>query len=415
MRRYSVFTTFSGYDSQMLALRRLEDYSGGELQFDLVGWSEIDRHAITAHDALFPEYAGRNFGDITKIDWPNVPEIDFLTYSSPCQDFSIAGMQKGGEKGSGTRSSLLWEIEHAITAKHPKWLLMENVDALTSAKFRPLLNKWLNRLSSYGYTNHVKVLNAKSYGVPQNRNRVFILSILGNGFQTYNWPIPFKLTRRLRDVLESDVDDSYFLTEKQIGYFTNKNNRVVNHYKFQPKTPESSIANCLVTPKGWGNPTDNYIIGGQNHTESAITRHTHTNGGVYANDGISPTIIAEFHGMVPVTTEPKIDTLGSYGPKRHCNSLVVNNDGISPTCLLNNNSVTATMDQTNRIRKLTPREFYRLMDVDDADIDKMLTALNGKSAHYKLAGNSIVVSVLFHVFRKLFLETENESQQLTLF
>ncbi len=272
-----VFTTFSGYDSQMLALRRLQTHAGGHLRFDLVGWSEIDRHAITAHNILFPEYADRNFGDITKIDWPNVPEIDFLTYSSPCQDFSIAGMQKGGEKGSGTRSSLLWEIEHAITAKRPKWLLMENVDALTSQKFRPLLNKWLNKLSSHGYTNHVRVLNAKDYGVPQNRNRVFVLSILGDGYQTYNWPAPFRLTRRLRDVLESDVDDSYYLTEKQLGYFLDKNERINNHYKFQPKTPESSIANCLATPKGWGNPTDNYIIGGgqKPYRIGDYTPHTH--------------------------------------------------------------------------------------------------------------------------------------------
>lgn len=255
----NVFTTFSGYDSQMLALRRLSDYSGGELSFDLVGWSEIDKNAIKAHDALFPEYASRNYGDITKINWSDVPDFDLLTYSSPCQDFSVAGMQKGGEKGSGTRSSLLWEIEHAITAKHPKWLLMENVDALTSLKFRPLLKMWLATLSQYGYTNHVKVLNAKDYGVPQNRNRVFVLSIQGDGFQRFNWPIPQKLTRRLRDVLENDVDESSYLTAKQLAYFQKKDARPVNAFHFRPKTKDSEIANTLVTSKGWGNPSDNYI------------------------------------------------------------------------------------------------------------------------------------------------------------
>ena len=370
--RIRVFTTFSGYDSQMLALRRLARHTENQLEFDLVGWSEIDKSAIKAHDVLFPEYADRNFGDITRISWADVPDFDFLTYSSPCQDFSIAGMQKGGEQGSGTRSSLLWEIEHAIAAKRPKWLLMENVDALTSQKFRPLLNKWLNKLSSFGYTNHVRILNAKNYGVPQSRKRVFVLSILGDGYQTYNWPRPFKLTRRLRDVLETDVDESYYLTEKQLGYFTAKNNRDVNHYNFRPKTHDSQIANCLTTPIGWGNPSDNYI-------------------------------------------DERVDTLGSYGPKRHCNSMVVGNGGISPTVLHNHNQVTATMEHQNRIRKLTPREFYRLMDVDDCDIDKILAAMPGKTMHYRLAGNSIVVAVLFHIFRKLFWECGNEMQQLSLF
>lgn len=93
-----VFTTFSGYDSQCLALRNIG------IPFDLIGWSEIDKYAIQGHDALFPEYKDRNYGDICKIDWSQVPDFDFLTYSSPCQDFSNAGLQRGGEEGSGTRT-----------------------------------------------------------------------------------------------------------------------------------------------------------------------------------------------------------------------------------------------------------------------------------------------------------------------
>lgn len=128
-----VFTLFSGYDSQMLALQRL-DNNYNVIKPELVGWSEIDRNAITAHNALFPSAEKRNLGDVSKIDWAEVKDFDLLTYSSPCQDFSQAGLQQGGTKGGGTRSSLLWEVERAISNKRPKYLVMENVAALICQK-----------------------------------------------------------------------------------------------------------------------------------------------------------------------------------------------------------------------------------------------------------------------------------------
>lgn len=213
--RVRVFTAFSGYDSQCLALDRIKrDYP--DFDYELVGWSEIDKYAIQAHDALYPQWADRNYGDISKIDWSQVPDFDLFTYSSPCQDFSNAGLQKGGTEGSGTRSSLLWECRRAIVAKRPKYLLLENVAALVSQKFLPLFNKWQAELASYGYTNFAQVLNAKDYGVPQNRERVFLVSIL-NG-DSYHFPKPFKLEKRLKDVLESNVDEKYYLSDKMIDY-----------------------------------------------------------------------------------------------------------------------------------------------------------------------------------------------------
>lgn len=101
-----VFTAFSSYDSQCLALDRLKaNYP--DFDYELVGWSEIDKYAIRAHNALHPQWADRNYGDISQIDWSQVPDFDLFTYPSPCQDFSNAGLQKGGEEGSGTRSSPL--------------------------------------------------------------------------------------------------------------------------------------------------------------------------------------------------------------------------------------------------------------------------------------------------------------------
>ena len=143
-----VFTAFSGYDSQCLALKRLKEYFP-DFDYELVGWSEIDANAIKAHDALFPDAIGRNYGDISKINWEDVPDFDLFTMSSPCQDFSQAGLQRGGDEGSGTRSSLLWECSRAIEVKRPKYILFENVAALVSRKFIKGFNKWQERLDGW--------------------------------------------------------------------------------------------------------------------------------------------------------------------------------------------------------------------------------------------------------------------------
>lgn len=223
-----VFTAFSGYDSQCLALDRLREHFQN-FDYELVGWAEIDKYAIQAHDALYPQWADRNYGDISKIDWSQVPDFDLFTYSSPCQDFSNAGLQKGGTEGSGTRSSLLWECRRAIVAKRPKYLLLENVAALVSQKFLPLFNKWQSELASYGYSNFAQVLNAKDFGVPQNRERVFLVSILGGN--SYHFPKPFKLEKRLKDVLEENVDEKYYLSDKMIDYMNRTSSGGIKHGK----------------------------------------------------------------------------------------------------------------------------------------------------------------------------------------
>lgn len=158
---------------------------------------------------------GRNYGDISKINWEDVPDFDLFTYSFPCTDISNAGQQKGLEEGSGTRSSLLWECRKAIESKKPKYLLMENVKALMSEKFRPYLQKWEQWLASQGYANFTQVLNAKDYGVPQNRERVFMVSILKEN-AIYYFPKPFELKTRLKDVLEQHVDEKYYLSERML-------------------------------------------------------------------------------------------------------------------------------------------------------------------------------------------------------
>jgi len=143
-----ILTTFSGYDSQLMAADALRE-KHPEFTWDCVGWSDIDRYAIDMHNLVFPQYADKALGDVTKIDWHavkkslNGEEVDLFTYSSPCQDISQAGKQMGFKEGSGSRSSLLWNVADAIEVLKPKFLLQENVAALVSEKFLPDFQKWL--------------------------------------------------------------------------------------------------------------------------------------------------------------------------------------------------------------------------------------------------------------------------------
>lgn len=180
-----VFEAFAGYGSQHLALKRLN------CDFEIVGISEIDKYAIQAYEALHGSLP-TNYGDITKIDWDMVPDFDLFTYSFPCQDISIVGQRKGFDEGSGTESSLLWECKRAIEKKKPQILLMENVKNLVGKKNKPNFDKWCSYLESLGYTNYWQVLNAKDYGVPQNRERVFMLSFLDGRDYVFPEPIECK-------------------------------------------------------------------------------------------------------------------------------------------------------------------------------------------------------------------------------
>jgi DNA (cytosine-5)-methyltransferase 1 len=209
-----VFESFAEYGSQALALKRLaHDYPSLELEF--VGISEIEQSAIDAYHALHGDV--KNYGDISRINWSEVPDFDLFTYSFPCQDISNAGLQKGFKEGSGTRSSLLWECRRAIEAKRPKWLLMENVKALMQKKFSPFLRAWIETLEGYGYKNFYRILNAKNFGIPQNRERVFMVSIRDDGdHPLFAFPRRIPLKKRLKDILEKDVDESFYLRQEQI-------------------------------------------------------------------------------------------------------------------------------------------------------------------------------------------------------
>nr|DAE40300.1 MAG TPA: Cytosine specific methyltransferase [Bacteriophage sp.] len=221
-------TTFSGYDSQLMAADVLREWHP-DFRWTCKGWSDIDKYACQMHNLVFPQFADCALGDITKIDWHEVKsslegrEVDLFTYSSPCQDISQAGKQMGLQEGSDTRSALLWRVADAVEVLRPKYLLQENVAALVSQKFMPDFQKWLNKLSSLGYVSRWARLNAKNYGVPQNRDRVFCISMRQDVAFDYQFPEPFELRTRLEDVLEEEVADRYFLKDDAVSKFLKAN------------------------------------------------------------------------------------------------------------------------------------------------------------------------------------------------
>lgn len=262
-RPLRVITGFSGYDSQCMALERIKERHP-DFDYDLVAWSEIDLAAIKAHDMVFPQFAGRNLGDISKVDWSKAPDADLFTYSFPCQAISAAGLRHGFEENSGTTSSLLWECRKVIVAKRPKFLFMENVSNLVSKKFLPLFLKWVHELEGYGYKNFLPpvfptpwkekrkqtrkyIMDASDYGVPQHRERVYMISILrteDDPDPQYSFPAPFPLERHLIDVLEEGVDERYFISDKMLKYFRSVDEDKTHGHDFKPKKKRPHSVHC---------------------------------------------------------------------------------------------------------------------------------------------------------------------------
>lgn len=427
-----VFTAFSGYDSQCMALDRLHRHNP-DFNYELVGWAEIDKYAIAAHNAVYPQWADRNYGDIAKIDWAQVPDFDLFTYSSPCQDFSQAGKQAGGTEGSGTRSSLLWECRRAILAKKPKYLLMENVAALVSQKFIRLFNAWQLELESYGYRNFAKVLNAKDYGVPQNRERIFMVSVLDEQAR-YEFPDPMPLPLRLKDVLEPKVDERYYIPAKTLKTVLKrvKSQRTLidgmrdgTAAALTAKSHVTCCTNVVLEPligafrgRNPENPSERARSNGRYKQLLEINENgwSNTLTGVQKDN-----VVLE---PLPIHTDQDGNALciSARYSKESWEKIMVGKDYKLTAILVPQNSEEDQNKQlaaieidghAYRIRKLTERECFRLMDVPEEYIDRIQAAGISRSQQYKMAGNSIVVSCMYHIWRKLWIDTEIKT--LTLF
>ena len=458
-RPLKVATAFSGYDSQKMALQRLHN-AFPDFCFELVAWSEIDENAIAAHNAIFPEDKSKNLGDISKIDWAKAPDFDLFTYSFPCQDISAAGKQSGFEEGTGTRSSLLWECKKTIEAKKPRYLMMENVKALASAKFLPFLRQWQSWLHSQGYENFTQILNASDYEVPQNRERVFMISILrtdNNPYPSYYFPKKLKLEKRIKHILEQNVDESYYLSQKALEYFCRAGQRVDDNFLKQAAEPK------IAASRGRGEFNRQQLEINESGTSNTLTSvskdnlliepkvnivgqyDSSQNSRIIDTEGISYCVTNGHKDGMPKIIEPNVLRQERTEQGKQIRKLAKGDKGIKfnggnkefcpRTDGLSNTLSTSTKDNMlavpelrciegcmvdkygnrYRVRKLTPKECFRLMDVSDGDIKKMESSGVAKTNLYKLAGNSIVVACMFHIFRKLFVEKGNENPQLELF
>lgn len=208
---------FSGIGAFEKALSNLN------IPYNLLAYCEIDKHASKSYSAIHGVSEELNLHDVTKVDSLDImDDVDFITYGFPCQDISNAGKQKGftDENGNRTRSGLFFEALRIIEEFQPKFAIAENVKALTSKKFTEEFKTVLESLEEAGYNNYWQVLNAKDYGIPQNRERVFIISIRKDIDKGFDFPDPVPLELRLEDLLEDEVDEKYYLSEKMLEKLT---------------------------------------------------------------------------------------------------------------------------------------------------------------------------------------------------
>lgn len=205
----NVLSLFSGIGAFEKALENLG------IPHNVVAYCEIDKYASKAYSIIHDIPEEKNLNDVTKVDWLDIDEtVDLITYGFPCQDISNAGKQKGftDEDGNRTRSGLFFEALRIIEEFKPKFAIAENVKALTSKKFTEEFRIVLESLEEVGYTNYWAVLNSNDYGIPQNRERVFIISIRKDIDKGFTFPEMTPLELRLKDMLEDEVDEKYYLS-----------------------------------------------------------------------------------------------------------------------------------------------------------------------------------------------------------
>lgn len=409
-------------------------------KWKLVSFCEIDKYATKSYCTINKVDESLNLGDITKVDETKLESFNMICGGSPCQDFSVAGKQKGSawackdceheynpltihwsERdrcpccGSNniekTRSSLLVEYLRVIRANKPNFGMYENVKNIVGKQFKDTFKMFTDELDEYGYNVYWKVLNAKDYGIPQNRERVYLIFIkkeLDNGKFTY--PEPFDNGMRLKDILEENVDEKFYISEDKVQRFlTNLNNEDALLYdacqvKREGKSREYNDFCPTLTARDYKDPrlvNDNVVkqIGTISKCEGNWKNPQV--GRIYSTDGCSPTLNTCGGG----SHEPKIVQLGNVNPSgKDMNGNVFDENGLAPTITTNkgegNKNNTGIVDGI-RIRKLTTKEYFRLMGFSDENFEAAEKMVSN-SQLYKQAGNSIVVDVLYYILVELY-------------
>lgn len=481
-----LLSLFSGIGAFESALKRIG------CNYQLTGYCEIDPYASKSYAQIHGVSESLNLHDVTTINTALINQLggaDLITYGFPCQDISIAGKQRGftDENGNRTRSGLFFEALRVIKDLQPKYAIAENVKALTSKKFEKEFKTVLDQLDAVGYNNYWQVLNAKDYGIPQNRERVFIVSIRKDIDKvTFSFPEKQPLMLRVKDMLEHTVDEKYYInTEKArqlIKKLLDKNritgvevcdamvnttnvrdisNAIISRY-------DAGISNTLTTVQ-----KDNYLSEAPRILQVGNIVDTGNfenpqRGRIYSIDGLAPTLnTCGGGGLEPKIIEPPANKIVKYGTiGKHETDGVLSVCGISKTlkatdyknqvkitasepkikivgrmdgyeqtgCVYSSNGIACTLTDRDYkdqmkileepapkccqrevkilettpeaycIRKLTPRECWRLMGFTDAEFDRIKGVSNTQL--YKQAGNSIVVNVLAEIFNRLLTEEE---------
>ena len=404
---------FSGIGAPEKALEKLN------IPYELLGFSEIDKFAIKSYCKVHNVDESLNLGDITKIDINTLPtDIDLITHGSPCQDFSVAGKGLGGDKGSNTRSSLMWNTVDIVKHCKPKYILWENVKNLLSKKHRHNFDAYIETMSNLGYNNYYEVLNAKDYGVPQNRERVFTVSIRKDiDDKSFKFPQKQALTIKLKDILENEVDEKYYI--KKSWHFSTKDkhdmNEIaqiegINYRTIRSITDVNKICRCLDT-MGGGNREPKILE--PLITEVKISHAIRSR--EFKQQGwkdICPCLCArDYKDPKNVMYKIRVANKQGYQIAREGDSIDIEQPNsrtrrgrvqVESVGTLNTSNNKVVVDNY-RIRKLTPRECWRLMGFEDKDFNKA-SEVNSNTQLYKQAGNSIVVNVLVEIFKQLFKE-----------
>lgn len=349
-----------------------------------------------------------NLGDISKIE--ELPYADLWTCSFPCCDVSVSGKMKGLNPDSGTRSSLLWENIRLLKKARdnnisPKYIMFENVKNLVSKKFIDDFNNLLEVLNELGFNSYWKVLNAKECGIPQNRERVFVISIRKDiDKHTFDFPVPFDNGLRLKDILEENVDNKYYLSDDKVEKFK-KNFNIENDVVTTRNSNVSSCIRATYYKNGLRNICENIESGkgyegvvevspnkpvrmGNVYGEQFGTGYA---GNVWDKDGVSPALMTmQGGGRQPHIVTALVSNKGEKFEKQtdFANTLLARDykgfGNQQMNCIVDVNDI--------RIRKLTPRECYKLMGLTFKDCDNTAEIGVSNTHLYKQAGNGIVTN-----------------------
>ena len=383
MKELKVVEFFGGIGACSKAFERLN------IPHKVVDYVEIDESAVRSYNAVH----GTNFEpqDITK--WDKDIEIDFLMHGSPCQDFSVAGKQAGGDANSGTRSSLMYETLRIVEKLRPKYVVWENVKNLLSERHNHNYTKYLKTMSSYGYSNYQDVLNSMDYGIPQHRERIFTISILNND-KIYYFPNKQVLKNSVDKLLELNVPESYYLSDAKVDALLNIEAETENSVQYKGKNVELP---CIGASRGRDIENPNNRIPGSNLVQ---TFEINTNGVANTLTSFQKDnyVIEKTKNLKTILCNKLVDEKVVKGgeiinhsyttseQRPNLEDYIETKNGIVPTLTTRPDILgyVENKDSKIRIRKLTPKECWRLMGFDDEDFDRA-SKVNSDMQLYKQA------------------------------